>query len=569
MESGLYCITAFDDEQRTILAKPVDENSLERTFVEEETTIDLLGDPKARKSLANGIELYLGEVQVTRSFTGYFTYTLVPRRRCRRCKITYDAATHLCPRCSGQTSKFFDTSEMERHDFPEPHPFGFTILLKTVVCWMTAPSSLEKSFEPASPCKLPGDENRVRGFLSRPSTIHETGRRAQWSEQETSLVERYYETAGKLLRERPRNQKETVLYPGIYGQCLLHALRESLEESRALEIFEATTGYPVTDDLNHVCRKCQTSVLLPALHTLEHTVRMRYPSVALGDPTDLAGMTLLGHPQTGAPVIFWYDNYQGGLGAADKVFDQIERLLQASEATLSGCACTALEGCPHCSQISHCDKHNDSLSKLAARSLIACAKGMTFEIPYEPFTYPAAKKSGFDKETKKNEHRQAPHGIGSELNAGAFGYARANGTANHAASAEAIIDPYQILRVQHKVHDTVLDKAYLVRSEEIARELPPVSAEELNQAYRQISELQRPQDWDIRPTLKPYEILEILPQASLGMVQRIYRVIAREIHPDVFPGDKKKANEMMRLVNETYERIVKEKQKKDQFQNDL
>ncbi len=125
------------------------------------------------------------------------------------------------------------------------------------------------------------------------------------------LIENYYEEGGKVLRGRRSHEKETVLYPGVYGQCLIYSLREKLPESRSLEIYQRLTGYPVTDDLKHICRKCQTSVLFPAMHTIEHTVQMRYPSIALGDSSDVAGHTMLGHPQTGAPTIFWYDNYQG------------------------------------------------------------------------------------------------------------------------------------------------------------------------------------------------------------------------------------------------------------------
>jgi DnaJ-class molecular chaperone len=123
--------------------------------------------------------------------------------------------------------------------------------------------------------------------------------------------------------------------------------------------------------------------------------------------------------------------------------------------------------------------------------------------------------------------------------------------------------------VQHLVHDPVLNKAYEVRSAEITRELPQVSAVELNQAYYDIYGKSRPQDWNIQATMTPYQILEILPEASLNMIQRIYRIIAREVHPDTYKGSKEKANEMMTLLNNAYQRLQKEKLQRENFHNDI
>jgi ATP-dependent helicase YprA (DUF1998 family) len=555
MDGALYRVISFDDRRKVVGTRQISETTLERTFVDEDTTIDILGEPKVRKKLANGIELYLGEVLVTRSFTGYYTYTLIPRRRCRRCKKVFDEGTIACPQCKRHTTKFFDHSKPERHDFEEPHENGFSITLKTVACWMTVPAELESRLEAASPCKLPGESNRVKTFLQNPIKVQNFASRLNLSPDESVLIEKYYEEGGKILRGRRSHEKETVLYPGVYGQCLIYSLREKLPESRSLEIYQRLTGYPVTDDLKHICRKCQTSVLFPAMHTLEHTVQMRYPSIALGDSSDVAGHTMLGHPQTGAPTIFWYDNYQGGLGAADKIYDQITQLLQASENTLSGCTCTALEGCPHCTQIGSCDIRNEALSKLAARSLIGWALDAPFKIPFEPFAYQSSKKAYFEHEYKENEHVKQPHGIGTEAPAPAAGRKE--------------FDPYQILRLQHLVHDPVLNKAYEVRSAEITKELPQISAVELNQAYFDIYGKSRPKDWNIQATMTPHQILEILPEASLNMIQRIYRIIAREVHPDTYKGSKDKANQMMKLVNNAYQRLQKEKQQKEHIYDDI
>jgi hypothetical protein len=110
-----------------------------------------------------------------------------------------------------------------------------------------------------------------------------------------------------------------------------------------------------------------------------------------------------------------------------------------------------------------------------------------------------------------------------------------------------------------QVHDPVLQKAFEVRGMEIVNEVPPINAVELNQAYHSVLETQRPTSWNIFAGQDPFKILEILPSASLPMIQKIYHVIARQVHPDVFRGDKSKASEMMRLVNEAFEKARKAK----------
>ena len=320
----------------------------------------------------------------------------------------------------------------------------------------------------------------------------------------------------------------------------------------SLEIFQATTSYPVTEELKHVCRKCQTSVLLQAMHTLEHTVLMRYPSVALGDISDLGSYTRLGHPGTGAPTIFWYDNYDGGLGAAEKIYEQMQDLLAASEKTITSCSCNSLEGCPNCTHIRHCDSQNDGLSKVGLLALIALLMGKQFRVPFEPFVYRIAQKVKFESSYQTNEYARQEHGVGDEA---------------PRQSHQAIFDPYKVLRVQTDVHDPVLEKAYEVRGKEITDEVPPISAVELNQAYDKISKTHRSLAWNITSGQEPFKILEILPSASLPMIQKVYHVIARQIHPDTYSGDKAKATEMMKLVNEAFENARKEK-KNDFHDND-
>ena len=543
----LYKVTAFDDQKRLARLTPLPEDTLRRTYVEEDTTVHIQ-NMRGQKTLAAGVQLCWGDVTVVRSFTGYFTYELIPERRCRRCRREYDTTVIYCPGCNRATETFYRHSLAERQDFPEPFDqSGFHITTKTVACWMVIQAQLEEKLEPASPCKLPGSSNLVQKFLKRPLAMGILEHRLKLSQEEKRLVEDYHQAGSAALQNHKPHKNESLLFPGLYEQCLLSRLRARLPESRSLELFQALTGYPVTDDLRHVCRKCQTSVLYPAMHTVEHTVLMRYPTVALGDQTDLASYTLLGHSNTGAPTIFWYDNYEGGLGAAEKIYERIADLLEASIEPIADCTCTTIEGCPNCTQIGACRK-NDSLSKYAALKLIGLVLGKEVPSSQRPFAYKANKENEFKDAYKQNEHVEQEHGVGSERPGG--------------KGKEREIDPYRVLRLQKTVHEPVLKKAFETRSSEITNEVPPVSASELNQAYQQICTQPRPKSWEIRPNMSPYQILEILPAASLSMIQNIYRIIAREIHPDKHMEQREKYDEMMKLVNQARDQVVKTKDKK-------
>ena len=43
---------------------------------------------------------------------------------------------------------------------------------------------------------------------------------------------------------------------------------------------------------------------------------------------------------TGLPTIFWFDNYEGGLGAAEKIYTLIMRLLETGLEAVESCTCT-------------------------------------------------------------------------------------------------------------------------------------------------------------------------------------------------------------------------------------
>jgi len=94
-----------------------------------------------------------------------------------------------------------------------------------------------------------------------------------------------------------------------------------------------------------------------------------------------------------------------------------------------------------------------------------------------------------------------------------------------------------------------------VRSAEISEQVPPVSAIVLEKAYRLALQDQRPVDWQLAEQMPPYEVLEVLPTATWRMVDREYRVIVNQVHPDKNSSKKEWASRMMQIVNGAYEKV--------------
>jgi len=104
------------------------------------------------------------------------------------------------------------------------------------------------------------------------------------------------------------------------------------------------------------------------LHAVEHAAIAILPLFALCDRNDIGGVSAPFHPDTGRAQVFIYDAYPGGIGIAEKGFDIIEELWQATLKAISECPCQ--EGCPSCIQSPKCGNNNKPLDKKAAQVLL-------------------------------------------------------------------------------------------------------------------------------------------------------------------------------------------------------
>lgn len=92
------------------------------------------------------------------------------------------------------------------------------------------------------------------------------------------------------------------------------------------------------------------------------------PLFAICDRSDIGGLSITYHPQTGNATIFIHEGYQGGAGIASVAYPVGEELVKATVAALARCGCVS--GCPSCVQSPKCGNFNEPLSKSGALRLL-------------------------------------------------------------------------------------------------------------------------------------------------------------------------------------------------------
>ena len=540
-DGHLYEVEEFDDRQKLVWVKPLPENTMRRTFADENTNVTI-GKERGRRELSGGAILVWGDVLITREYSGFFEYDLIPRRRCPRCRRDYAMTVASCPSCKRRTRPYLASSRPKYHDFPGRYQeVAYSIKLETIACWLILPATLETQLAAVSRCRIPGRKNRVAQFLQTAPPFSDPADLASvvgLSTAEAEPVFEYFDQRRRVFSSSPtvRRPKNTIpVYPAFYGQCLRHHLRQHLPEDQALAVFAQVTGYPVLTDERHVCRNCVGSVLLPAAHTLNHLVALRYPTVALGDSQDLGFTTYVLHSQTQGTTVFWYDNYDGGIGAAEKIFDKFDVLLHEALESLD-CECRSDEGCPLCTQTFQCGRRNEALSKTAVRGLIHQLLNLPPYVPTDPLYWTESEAREREQESETHEQAPGPVRMPSE-------------------PASPPADPFRLLHVQHHVHDEVLRKALEVRGEEIVAETPPVSIQELQTAYQSVLKYPRPTDWRFPPEWTEYQVLHVDQEASKHLAHMAYKIIVLNVHPDRNRKRVAWATEVTKRVNAAWEAV--------------
>ncbi|MDD1687658.1 DEAD/DEAH box helicase [Methanoregula sp.] len=103
--------------------------------------------------------------------------------------------------------------------------------------------------------------------------------------------------------------------------------------------------------------------LAGGLHGAEHAIIGLMPLHVMCDRWDIGGLSSPVFGETGEPVVFVYDGYEGGIGLAEKAFGILPALFTSAYELVRDCPCES--GCPSCIYSPKCGNDNQPLDKEA------------------------------------------------------------------------------------------------------------------------------------------------------------------------------------------------------------
>lgn len=553
-DGNFYRVCDFDDDTKHIYVEQLEKDPMQRTGALWNTDIEILKVEQERE-LSPGVKICLGNVKITHAYNGYYQYKLIVKYRCPSCKTVYFDET-MCPECIQKNGRhvktrlFLEQSDKDYLEYPGKYRHMiYRNTLSTVACWLSVDTTLETSLKTVSPCKIQRPGNKVLALIQdgiAQSAVELRARYRGIGADAAKIVLDYLKEHKKRFHSFKIPKGYRIGYPAYYGQCVRHTLRQSLPADEALYTFEQVTGYPVTTEERHICRNCVTPPLMAAVHTIGHLVAKQYPVVALGDSQDIGFITVAVHPQTQTCTSFWYDQYEDGIGASEKIFEQIDRFLNDALLAIE-CECGKDEGCPICIQSLRCAYDNSGLSKEAAKGLLHVLLEKPTYYPRNPVFHPLKedKPDFFDDDFDDLAADPVPDPDEE----------RAGLTLN---------DALEIMHACDHIHKKVLDKILNIRAQEMQKAGRTVSLNTLQQAYRIILRDKQDEDeWPYDPDWEPYEHLHALEKATMKLLRTAYRTIIFEIHPDRNPTNTVRATEMTQQLNEAWE-LIQDRRKKGQ-----
>ena len=190
--------------------------------------------------------------------------------------------------------------------------------------------------------------------------------------------------------ERTREQREVAGVQLNFGDVsvteqVIAFQRVSISEQEPIDIvaLELPEQSFVTQALWYVLPEklsgaLPSDALLGSLHATEHGQIAVLPLIAMCDRWDIGGLSTNVHFQTGRSTIFVYDGHPGGVGIAQRGYEQFERLLGDAERLIAECPCES--GCPSCVQSPKCGNLNEPLHKAGALELMGLMRGRRGEL---------------------------------------------------------------------------------------------------------------------------------------------------------------------------------------------
>jgi len=163
----------------------------------------------------------------------------------------------------------------------------------------------------------------------------------------------------------------------VVGYRRLRHYSEELLGEEMLELPQTTfeTAALWWDLAPEIVAACQRRGLdfLGGIHAAEHACIGILPLFAMCDRWDIGGLSTPRHADTDAPQIFIYDGFPGGVGIAERGFQDLPALWRAAHEVIAACPCEA--GCPSCIHSPKCGNNNQPLDKAAAKLILGMLQG--------------------------------------------------------------------------------------------------------------------------------------------------------------------------------------------------
>jgi DEAD/DEAH box helicase domain-containing protein len=158
----------------------------------------------------------------------------------------------------------------------------------------------------------------------------------------------------------------------VIGYRRLRHYSEEVLGEEMLELPQTTfeTAALWWDLAPEIVSACQRRGLdfLGGIHAAEHACIGILPLFAMCDRWDIGGLSTPRHADTDAPQVFIYDGFPGGVGIAERGFQDLPDLWRATYEVIAACPCEA--GCPSCIQSPKCGNNNQPLDKAAAKLIL-------------------------------------------------------------------------------------------------------------------------------------------------------------------------------------------------------
>ena len=136
----------------------------------------------------------------------------------------------------------------------------------------------------------------------------------------------------------------------------------------------ALEGVPAEDLLSEPAQYAtgqRQYTFLGGLHGAEHAMIELAPLELRLDSSEIGGLSIDPHPETGVPTWFIHDGVDGGIGYARGIYEHADSLVSRTREHVADCGCDGVRGCPACLMDVQCGNRNEPLHRPATIAILS------------------------------------------------------------------------------------------------------------------------------------------------------------------------------------------------------